>query len=384
MTHSHLRQCLALNALNSLISPRRIRQLLEVYGTLEAVFAASEHDLLQAGLSAQAAQALAQPDWAGVETALAWADRPGRFILSERDTAYPQLLRHIADPPLLLYCEGEIELLNQPALAVVGSRAPTPIGLETAQAFAMQLARLGFVITSGMALGIDTAAHRGALSVTGKTIAVLGTGLDRIYPARNTELAAQIRSAGLLISEFPLGTAPLARNFPQRNRIISGLSRGVLVVEAGIQSGSLITARMALEQGREVFAVPGSIHNPTSKGCHLLLRDGAKLVQSVDDVLEEIDAQGLFAHTQALASDAQEAPVLEAEYRQVLAAIDTAPTSIESIIERSGLTSEAVCSMLLALEMRKFVHMTATGLYCRAGNGSENERKHTRYLDVSL
>lgn len=384
MTHSHLRQCLALNALNSLISPRRIRQLLAVYGTLEALFAASEQDLLQAGLSAQAAQALAQPDWAGVETALAWADRPGRFILSECDTAYPQLLRHIADPPLLLYCEGEIELLNQPALAVVGSRAPTPIGVETAQAFAMQLARLGFVITSGMALGIDTAAHRGALSVTGRTIAVVGTGLDRIYPARNSELAAQIRSAGLLISEFPLGTAPLARNFPQRNRIISGLSRGVLVVEAGIQSGSLITARMALEQGREVFAVPGSIHNPTSKGCHLLLRDGAKLVQSVDDILEEIDAQGLFAHTQPLAADAQEVPVAEAEYREVLAAIDAAPTSVESIIERSGLTSEAVCSMLLALEMRNLVHMTATGLYCRAGSGSENERKHTRYLDVSL
>lgn len=384
MTHSHLRQCLALNALNSLISPRRVRQLLAVFGSLETVFAASEQELSQAGLSAQAAQALAQPDWAGVETALAWADRPGRFILSERDTAYPQILRHIADPPLLLYCEGEIELLNQPALAVVGSRAPTPIGVETAQAFAMQLARLGFVITSGMALGIDTAAHRGALSVTGKTIAVVGTGLDRIYPARNSELAAQIRSAGLLISEFPLGTAPLARNFPQRNRIISGLSRGVLVVEAGIQSGSLITARMALEQGREVFAVPGSIHNPTSKGCHLLLRDGAKLVQSVDDVLEEIDAQGLFASAQPHASDAQEMLQLEAEYHQVLAAIDTAPTSIESIIERSGLTSEAVCSMLLALEMRNFVHMTATGLYCRAGNGSENERKHTRYLDVSL
>lgn len=384
MTHSHLRQCLALNALNSLISPRRVRQLLAVFGSLETVFAASEQELSQAGLSAQAAQALAQPDWAGVETALAWADRPGRFILSERDTAYPQILRHIADPPLLLYCEGEIELLNQPALAVVGSRAPTPIGVETAQAFAMQLARLGFVITSGMALGIDTAAHRGALSVTGKTIAAVGTGLDRIYPARNSELAAQIRSAGLLISEFPLGTAPLARNFPQRNRIISGLSRGVLVVEAGIQSGSLITARMALEQGREVFAVPGSIHNPTSKGCHLLLRDGAKLVQSVDDVLEEIDAQGLFASAQPHASDAQEVLQLEAEYHQVLAAIDTAPTSIESIIERSGLTSEAVCSMLLALEMRNFVHMTAAGLYCRAGNGSENERKYTRYLDVSL
>ena len=158
----------------------------------------------------------------------------------------------------------------------------------------------------------------------------------------------------------------------------------MLVVEAGIQSGSLITARMALEQGREVFAVPGSIHNPTSKGCHVLLRDGAKLVQSVDDILEEIDAQGLFVNTQADAGDAQEALQLEAEYRQVLAAIDSAPTSIESIIERSGLTSEAVCSMLLALEMRELVHMTAAGLYCRAGNGSENERKHTRYLDVSL
>ena len=384
MTHTYLRQCLALNAISSLISSRRALQLVTALGSLDAVFAANETRLLQAGLSERAAQALQQPDWAAVEKALCWANRPGRYLLTEQDDAYPQWLRHISDPPLLLFCEGDIDLLNQQSMAVVGSRAPTPIGLETAQAFATQLARLGFVIISGMALGIDTAAHRGALTMTGRTIAVLGTGLDRIYPARNTELAAQIRRMGLLISEFPLGTAPLARNFPQRNRIISGLSRGVLVVEAGIQSGSLITARMALDQGREVFAIPGSIHNPTSKGCHLLLRDGAKLVQSVDDILEEIDTRDLYETAQPVVEAVQPEQLPGPEYSRLLAAIDTAPTSVESIIERSGLTSEAVCSMLLTLEMRNFVHMTAAGQYCRAGNGSRNERKHTRYLDVSL
>lgn len=384
MAHQYLRQVLALNALNSLISTRHARQLIATLGSLDAVFIASRQDLVQAGLSERAAQALAQPDWSDVETALAWADRPGHFILTEHDPAYPQLLQHIADPPLALFCEGDLALLNQTALAVVGSRSATPVGLETAHAFAAQLARLGFVVVSGMALGIDAAAHRGALSVAGRTVAVVGTGLDRIYPARNTQLATEIRHTGLIISEFPLGTAPLARNFPQRNRIISGLSRGVLIVEAGIQSGSLITARMALEQGREVFAIPGSIHNPASKGCHLLLRDGAKLVQAIDDILEEFDAQGLFEGTLHEMNAADDGVQIEPEYRHLLESIDSGPTSVESIIERSGLTSEAVCSMLLTLEMRELVHMTASGQYCRAVKGSWNERKHTRYLDVSL
>jgi len=294
-------------------------------------------------------------------------------------------LRQISDPPLLLYCEGNPELLSRPALAIVGSRSPTPSGSETAYAFAAQLARLGFVICSGMALGIDAAAHRGCLAVAGNTIAVVGTGLDRVYPARHAELLEQIRSQGVVISEFPLGTPPLGRHFPQRNRIISGLTRGVLVVEAGVQSGSLITAHQASDQGREVFAIPGSIHSPNSKGCHHLLREGAKLVDSINDILDEV---GGAVQPEAMDTDigvvSFATPGLADEYQVLLAAVDATPTSVEHIVERSGLTPDVVCSMLLLLELQSFVHMTANGQYCRTLNRSANERKHPRCADVSV
>jgi DNA processing protein len=274
--------------------------------------------------------------------------------------------------------------LQRQALAIVGSRSPTPSGAETAHAFAAQLARLGFLIASGLAVGIDAAAHRGCLAVEGATIAVVGTGLDRVYPARHAELAAQIRAKGLLLSEFPLGTPPLGRHFPLRNRIISGIARGVLVVEAGIQSGSLITAHQAMEQGREVFAIPGSIHNPNSKGCHLLLREGAKLVDSVHDMLEEIDGTWAQAATTTVSDDAGPVASENAEYQPLLAVLDTVPASVEQLVERSGLTPEAVCSMLLVLELQNLVHITATGEYCRALSRSRNERKHPRCADVSV
>jgi DNA processing protein len=215
-------------------------------------------------------------------------------------------------------------------------------------------------------------------------IGVVCTGLDRIYPARHADLATQIRSQGLLLSEFPLGTPPLGRHFPLRNRIISGLARGVLVVEAGIQSGSLITAHQALEQGREVFAIPGSIHNPNSKGCHHLLREGAKLVDSVSDILEELDGVLQPTCVSVVGNEQESLDLPGDEYQQLLAVMDTEPTSVEHIVERSGLTSDVVCSMLLLLELQNFVHMTANGQYCRALSRSGNERKHPRCADVSV
>ena len=384
MTHINLRHWLALNLCNPILGARRAHQLINHFGHIDAVFTAGETALQATGLSKQALSGLVNPDWRAVEAAMAWADAPGRRIVTFEDQAYPALLREISDPPLLLYCEGDIDLLQRQTLAIVGSRSPTPNGAETAQAFAAQLARLGFVIASGMALGIDAAAHRGCLAASGATIAVVGTGLDRIYPARHGELATQIRTHGLLISEFPLGTPPLGRHFPQRNRIISGLARGVLVVEAGIQSGSLITAHQAMEQGREVFAIPGSIHNPNSKGCHHLLREGAKLVDSTNDILEELG--GVLQSSSTISSDVETEPlhVPGDKYEDLLAVIDTEPTSVERIVERSGLTPEAVCSMLLVLELRNLVHMTVTGLYCRALSRSGNERKHPRCADVSV
>ncbi len=384
MTQTNLRHWLALNLCNPVLGARRAHQLIQHFGSIEAIFAASETGLRTTGLSNQAVAGILKPDWDAVEAAQAWADAPGRRLLCYADPGYPALLRQISDPPLLLYCEGNIELLSQPVLAIVGSRSPTPSGSETAYAFSAQLARLGFVICSGMALGIDAAAHRGCLAVAGNTIAVVGTGLDRVYPARHAELLAQIKSSGVVISEFPLGTPPLGRHFPQRNRIISGLTHGVLVVEAGVQSGSLITAHQALEQGREVFAIPGSIHNPNSKGCHHLLREGAKLVDSVNDILDElggvVQPTNESIGTEVSAHD----PELANEYQALLGVIDSTPASVEQIVERSGLTPDVVCSMLLLLEMQDFVHITANGQYCRTLNRSANERKHPRCADVSV
>jgi DNA processing protein len=384
MTQTNLRHWLALNLCNPIFGARRAHQLIQHFGSIEAVFAADEAVLQATGLSKQAIAGFVNPDWAAVEAAQVWADAPGRRIITFEDCDYPSLLRQISDPPLLLYCEGDVQVLQRQTLAVVGSRSPTPTGAETAHAFAAQLARLGFVIASGMALGIDAAAHHGCLAVDGETVAVVGTGLDRIYPARHTELAARIRSQGILISEFPLGTPPLGRHFPQRNRIISGLSRGVLVVEAGVQSGSLITAHQAMEQGREVFAIPGSIHNPNSKGCHHLLREGAKLVDSVSDILDELGGALQDSAALPISTETEPQALPGDEYQELLAAIDSAPTSVEHIVERSGLTPDAVCSMLLILELQNFVHITANGQYCRALGRSGNERKHPRCADVSV
>jgi len=271
-------------------------ELLEQFGSIENIFSATRSQLekILARKNASINVILDGVDTAAFEAELAWLSETGHHLVTWADTDYPPLLREIPAPPVVLYVIGDRQSLSHPQFAIVGSRNPTPMGRENAQAFAKTLAGAGLTITSGLALGIDGAAHRGALDAGGKTIAVVGTGLDRVYPARHRDLAYAVVQQGALVSEFPLGTPPKSENFPVRNRIISGLSLGTLVVEAAVQSGSLITARLATEQGREVFAIPGSIHSPQARGCHALIRQGAKLVETAQDILEELGPLSRF------------------------------------------------------------------------------------------
>lgn len=297
-----------------------------------------------------------------VALAEAWlADARNRIIAFD-DPHYPPLLRTLADPPLALYCCGATDLLATPQLAIVGSRNPTPGGLDNARAFAQDLATAGLTITSGLALGIDGAAHEGALAAKGRTIAVFGTGIDRVYPPRHRPLAhAIVNGGGLLLSEFALGSPPKREHFPRRNRLISGLSLGVLVVEAAVQSGSLITARLAGEQGREVFAIPGSIHSPLARGCHALIRQGAKLVETANDVLEELRLQPV-ALAKPRTSRAIELDPREAECLQHMG-FD--PIDVDTLVERSGLTTDVVSSMLTAMELRGLITAYPGGKFLR-------------------
>ena len=294
-----------------------------------------------------------------VADALAWLEQPGNAVVTLADGNYPRLLLEIADPPPLLYARGRLELLQRPCLAVVGSRNATAQGAANADSFARALSDAGLTIVSGMALGIDAAAHRGGLAGSGSTIAVLGTGIDVIYPRSNAALAAQLAERGLLISEFPLGTGALASNFPRRNRLISGLAQGCLVVEAALASGSLITARSAAEQGREVFAIPGSIHSPVSKGCHALIKSGAKLVESADDVLAEL---GGF-RASGFASTVQ--PGSGAENGGLLQHMGHDPVDVDALCARAGMSAEQVSSELLRLELDGRVAALPGGLFQR-------------------
>ena len=316
------------------------------------------------GVNRKMIEWLRSPDTKTCLKDMAWLEQENNHIVLFTDPLYPPLLKEIIDPPPVLYVHGDVSCLSHYQIAMIGSRNPTGGGSETAQRFAHSLAQSGFVITSGLALGIDADSHRGAISAGGKTIAVTGTGLDRVYPARNKMLAHEIvETGGALVSEFPIGTPPLANHFPRRNRIVSGLALGVLVIEAARRSGSLITARLAAEQGREVFAIPGSIHNPLAKGCHRLIRQGAKLVETVEDILEEL---GPLAHVEFLDKN----PVEKAENKvfpdndeqRLLEYIGYDPISIDMLIERSGLTAEIVSSMLLVLELRGFVSSAAGGI----------------------
>src|SRR5215831_2705309 len=305
------------------IAPRPQAELLRAFGSPQAVVAATPAQRRKV-VGAAAAALDARPDAGRLASALAWLVAEGHDLLALDDADYPACLLEIGDPPPTLYCMGRRELLRNPALAIVGSRNATPQGIADARAFAQALSSAGLTIVSGLALGIDTAAHRGGLAGEGSSIAVTGTGLDRVYPAENRALAHELAANGLLVSEFAPGTPPLPHNFPRRNRVVSGLARGVLVIEATLKSGSLISARLAAEQGREVFALPGSIHSPFSKGCHRLLRDGAKLVETADDVLVELGLS-VRAQPRGAMADAAADDELTADERAVIAAMGHAP-----------------------------------------------------------
>lgn len=346
-------------ALTPGLGPSAVRRLLREFGLPQAVLSRRRSDLA-AYAPAAALDALDSPSvHEAVERALAWAAQPQRFVVTLADETYPRLLLEIADPPPLLYAHGRLDLLQRPGLAVVGSRNATAQGERNAEDFSKALSASGLTIVSGLALGIDAAAHRGGLAAQGSTIAVLGTGIDLVYPQRNAALAAEITQRGLLVSEFPLGTPAAAHNFPKRNRLISGLARGCLVIEAAVASGSLITARSAAEQGREVFAVPGSIHSPLSKGCHALIKSGAKLAESADDVLSELSG----FRPAASASTTRAAPAPEAS--GLLAHMGHDPVDVDALCTRAGLSADQVSSELLRLELDGRIAALPGGLFQR-------------------
>ena len=333
----------------------RFRSLLSAFGLPVHVLSATRSQLGRVVPEALAARILERNRGPEIEKAVRWAGDPGHTVLTLADDAYPKQLLEIPDPPAVLYVAGSAQLLSSPALAVVGSRNATPQGLKNARAFASALSEAGLAIVSGLALGVDAEAHRGGLEGRGSTLAVLGTGVDITYPRRNAPLAAEVQSRGALVSEFPLGTEPHAGNFPRRNRLISGLARGCLVVEAAVDSGSLITARFAADQGREVFAIPGSIHSPLSKGCHALIKQGAKLVESAQDVLEELGIADRPA-TRAPESVAGDG---------LLEKMGFDPCDIDELIGRSGLPVEVVSATLLKLELDGKIAGLPGGLYQR-------------------
>jgi len=334
--------------------------------------AAKFHSYLQADPQLNNLPIGLQPNWAGVERDLAWLEQNNNTrIITLLDEDYPALLKNIVNPPPILYLQGDYSCLAAPQIAMVGSRSASSVGLQQAEYFAKHFTNLGFMVTSGLALGIDAASHRGALSTHGgKTIAVLAQGLDSIYPANHKNLASHLINSGCLVSEFPIGTRPLANHFPRRNRIISGLSIGVLVVEAALNSGSLITARYAVEQGREVFAIPGSIHNPKVKGCHQLIRQGAKLVESPEDVLEELAALLNYVirdkNATTGAVDPQKANLSEPHGR-LLKTIDYEATCVDAIVGRTGLAVSVVGALLLDLELYGFITAVPGGYARKLG-----------------
>lgn len=348
------------------------KKLLDYFGGADAIFRGQRQQWAALGCKGAALDWLAAPDWDACNADLEWTQQPNHHFITCLDTAWPPRLNEVVGAPVALYAMGDIELLKLPQLAIVGSRNPTAAGNDAAKEFGRHLAAQGIVITSGMALGIDAAAHEGALLAEGHTIAVCGTGLDRVYPRRNHALAKKIAESGLLLSEFPIGTPVLAHNFPKRNRIISGLSLGTLVVEAAVRSGSLITARCATEQGREVFAMPGSIYNPLARGCHKLIRDGAKLVENASHILEELAQQ--LGHEGRQIAETIQTPTPPPEQpregddspqNKLLACFEYDPVSADSLIERSGLTVAEVSSMLVMLELEGLIAKTPTGEYIR-------------------
>lgn len=342
-------------------------QLLAKFNSPNAIFSASLSQLREVVSDEIAHKIIQGVDIDAISTTLKWLEKENAHLVTLADETYPKQLLEISNPPAVLYTIGHLHWLNHPAIAMVGSRSATPQGEKNATDFAESLCNQGLCIVSGMALGIDGATHRGALKANGATIAVVGTGLDIVYPAKHRDLAHQIAERGLIISEFPLGTPSKAQNFPRRNRIISGLSLGCLVVEANIDSGSLISARLATEQGREVFAIPGSIHSPVAKGCHQLIKQGAKLVENTQDILEEINwaelkkihksisPSGLMTH---LGTEPLEPNV-------VLTCMGHDAIDFDTLQSLTALTTEALSSMLMILELENKLTAVAGGKYQR-------------------
>lgn len=361
---------------------------IEAFGGASAVASASARELARHGLSEETVAGITRPDQRTIEHTQQWLAHERHHLLCWDDEDYPVLLRRITGPPAAIYVDGDPGCLWQPQIAVIGSRNPTAGGLEHAHDFASTLARMGMTITSGLASGIDTAAHRAALSVGAQTIAVNGTGLDSIYPASSREVGEQIPLQGAMVSELPLGSKALRQHFPSRNRIISGLSLAVLVIEAGLNSGTLITARKAAEQGRDVFALPGSLNNPMAKGCHRLIREGARLVETAADILQELgpvaaelkmeiqqrlnlsDTAGSVPGERAPSPRSPESisPDLldDSDYSAIWAVLSFDPKPVDSIIEITGLKAREVSSMLLMMELKGMVKKSTNGRFVRA------------------
>jgi len=318
------------------------------------------------GLNQATLDYLSNPEWSVIEADLKWLDHDRHFLITQDDSRYPQLLKEIPDAPIALFVAGNPEVLDLPQIAIIGSRNPSASGKHTARAFARALAEPGLVITSGLAMGIDEMGHRGALDVDGITLAVTATGLDQVYPARHMALAETITEKGALVSEFPINTPPRRYHFPKRNRIIAGLSLGTLVVEAASQSGSLITARLASDYGREIFAIPGSIHNPMARGCNALIKQGAKLVETAHDIAEELAHYAQPVNTN-LAGEPAKAELTEHQ-QALLYHIDYAPTTIDMLVERTGLGPDEVASTLLILELNGFLTSASGGVYTRSAS----------------
>jgi DNA processing protein len=364
--HHALRYWLAMPRIKG-IGARTWLQLLDRLETPEAIFNADSGVLSDCGLGMPAINRLRQSDQDCLQSDLDWLDDPANRLVTWHDSSYPQLLKQIHDPPPVLYASGDTGLLKQLQISIVGSRNPSPDGKRMARDFSRQLAGLGITITSGLASGLDSCAHQGALDAGGTTIAVLGSGLDVIYPAKNRGLAESIRESGVLVSEFPPDARPVPANFPRRNRIISGLSAGTLVVEATLRSGSLITARLAMEQGREVYAIPGSIYNPLSRGCHKLISDGAKLVEDIAGILEEIAPLAAITNQGGQEQDKNDKTPGELdEYcKLLLENIAKQPVSIDMLVDETRLGVQIVASSLIKLELNGLVESLPGGEYIR-------------------
>jgi len=356
LAHAHLRVA-------------ELQLLLPRFGDVENIVAQQRRDLIQAGLSDEKSSAITSPDDKCLSRALTWLDHDAHHVIAFGQDNYPELLTQIPGRPLLLYVNGNVDALHLPSLAIIGSRNPTRGGLRNSVEFARYLALRGFSITSGLAEGIDTAAHRGALDIGGKTVAFLGHGIDRVYPAGNRNLAHRISENGALVTEYPLGARPLRWHFPERNRLISGLCLGTLVIEAARRSGSLITARLAAEQGREVFALPGSIHNPLARGCHELIRQGAKLVEAASDILNELGPLAGHMARNTMESTPSESPVIDidSDYDELRSILSHDPITIDELESQSGLTIEQLSSMLLILELHGEVESLSGGRYALSG-----------------